>query len=84
MQALRVGRLSDDLSGITLADIPAPARAPGEVLVQVRAASLNFPDLLMTRGHYQFRPEPPLPAASSFPARCWKRTRRAASRRGIA
>lgn len=59
MQALRVAGLSGDLSGIALAKIPAPARAPGEVLVQVRAASLNFPDLLMTRGEYQVKPALP-------------------------
>ncbi len=66
MQALRVERLSPDLSGVTLADIPAPVRAPGEVLVQVRAASLNFPDLLMTRGEYQFKPEPPFTSGLEF------------------
>lgn len=27
--------------------------------MRVRAASLNYPDLLMTRGEYQFKPEPP-------------------------
>ena len=31
----------------------------GEVRIAVRAAGLNFPDLLMTRGTYQFRPDPP-------------------------
>ena len=31
----------------------------GEVRIQVRAAGLNFPDLLMTQGQYQFRPDPP-------------------------
>jgi NADPH:quinone reductase len=31
----------------------------GEVRIAVRAAGLNFPDLLMTRGAYQFRPDPP-------------------------
>ena len=36
-----------------------PERGPGEVLVQVRAASLNFPDLLMTQGKYQFKPDVP-------------------------
>lgn len=59
MKALRVDRLSDDLSGLTLCDLPEPARKLGEVLIRVRAASLNFPDLLMTRGEYQFKPEPP-------------------------
>jgi NADPH2:quinone reductase len=62
MQALRVETLSDDLSGVRLTDIPAPERTPGEVLVRVHAASLNFPDLLMTRGGYQFKPEVPFTA----------------------
>jgi NADPH2:quinone reductase len=66
MQALRVEHLSDDLSGVMLADLPPPLRAPGEVLVQVRAASLNFPDLLMTRGAYQFKPEVPFTSGLEF------------------
>ena len=66
MQALRVERLSDDLSGVTLLDLPAPSRAAGEVLVLVRAASLNFPDLLMTRGEYQFKPQPPFTSGLEF------------------
>ncbi|MFN4019382.1 MAG: NADPH:quinone oxidoreductase family protein [Erythrobacter sp.] len=66
MQALRVTRLSGDLSGVTLADLPLPVRAPGEVLVQVRAASLNFPDVLMTRGAYQFKPEIPFTSGLEF------------------
>ncbi|MEP1421492.1 MAG: NADPH:quinone oxidoreductase family protein [Erythrobacter sp.] len=59
MQALRVESLSKDLTGVQLVDIWEPARLPGEVLVRVRAASLNFPDLLMTKGEYQFKPEVP-------------------------
>lgn len=31
----------------------------GEVRIAVKAAGLNFPDLLMTQGEYQFRPNPP-------------------------
>jgi len=66
MQALRVSALSPDLSGVTLADLPPPVRAPGGVLVRVRAASLNFPDLLMTQGGYQFKPEVPFTSGLEF------------------
>ena len=59
MQALQVEQLSDDLSGLKLIDAPDPERRDGEVLVRVRAASLNYPDLLMTQGKYQFKPELP-------------------------
>lgn len=59
MQALRVEALSEDLTGVALADTPLPTRQPGEVLVRIRAASLNFPDLLMTQGKYQFKPDVP-------------------------
>ena len=41
------------------AALPVPAPGPGEVLVRVHAAALNFSDLLMIRGVYQVRP--PLP-----------------------
>ncbi len=59
MKALLVERLSDDLSGVSLAHLPVAERRPGEILVAVRAASLNYPDLLMTRGAYQFKPALP-------------------------
>lgn len=66
MKAVVVKELSPDLSGVTLADLPLPERGPGQVLVRVRAASLNFPDLLMTRGHYQFKPALPFTAGLEF------------------
>lgn len=33
-------------------DLPQPACGPGQVLVRVRATSLNYRDLMMVRGHY--------------------------------
>ncbi len=42
-----------------LADLPDPSPGPGEALVRVAAAGLNFADLLMAQGKYQDRP--PLP-----------------------
>lgn len=62
MQALRVNALAPDLAGVALEDIAEPARQPGEALVRIEAASLNYPDLLMTRGAYQFKAEPPFTA----------------------
>ena len=51
--------LSDDLSGLQRVDWPLPALGPQDVQLRVRAAALNFPDLLMTQGKYQHKP--PLP-----------------------
>jgi NADPH:quinone reductase len=44
---------------LTLAEVPDPEPGPGQVLVRVRGAAANFPDVLMCRGAYQVRP--PLP-----------------------
>lgn len=44
---------------IIIQDVPRVLLNPGEVRIGVRAAGLNFPDLLMTYGRYQFRPDPP-------------------------
>jgi NADPH:quinone reductase len=59
MRALVVESLEADYAGCVLKEIETPEPRPGEVLVKVRAASVNFPDLLMTRGEYQHKP--PLP-----------------------
>lgn len=57
--ALVCEHLSDDLSGLALRRRPLPAPGEADVQVAMHAVSLNFPDLLMTRGLYQFKP--PLP-----------------------
>ncbi len=59
MRALCCESLTENLSGVCLREIARPERAAGEVMVRIEAAALNFPDLLMTRGGYQFRPEMP-------------------------
>lgn len=59
MKAVVVSALSPDLSGTALADVPQPMPPPGQVLIRVRAAALNYPDLLMTRGEYQLKPALP-------------------------
>jgi NADPH2:quinone reductase len=42
------------------------ALKPGELRVSIKAAGLNFPDLLMTYGKYQFRPDPPFVPGMEF------------------
>lgn len=41
---------------LEMEDVPDPAPGPGQVLVEVRACSVTFPDLLMLRDRYQFKP----------------------------
>lgn len=58
MRAVRCHELSGP-SGLRVDDLPDPTPAAGEVLIDVRAAGVNFPDVLLSYGKYQFRPTPP-------------------------
>jgi NADPH:quinone reductase len=44
---------------LVLDEIAAPVPGPGEVVVAVRSCAINFPDALMIRDLYQFKPERP-------------------------
>ncbi|MFC9253067.1 alcohol dehydrogenase catalytic domain-containing protein [Amycolatopsis thailandensis] len=59
MRALRQESANgpDDLHLIT--DAPVPAPGPGEILVKVTAAGVNFADVMQTRGTYAGGPEAP-------------------------
>ncbi|WP_330257323.1 NADPH:quinone oxidoreductase family protein [Nocardia sp. NBC_00565] len=58
MSAARIHRLgTPDAIEIDTVDVPTPG--PGEILVEVHAAAVNFPDTLMIAGNYQTRT--PLP-----------------------
>jgi NADPH:quinone reductase len=59
MQAMRVHELADDISSIQLVDVDLPPPGKGEVRLKLKACSINFPDLLMIQGKYQFKPELP-------------------------
>jgi NADPH2:quinone reductase len=58
MLALRLHSL-DGPDGLALESVAAPVPGPNQILIDVHAAGVGFPDLLMTQGRYQFRPEPP-------------------------
>ncbi|MEU1289325.1 NADPH:quinone oxidoreductase family protein [Kitasatospora sp. NPDC005856] len=60
MRAWQVSELGEPAEVMRLAeDVARPVPGPGQLLVRVRAAAVNFPDALMVRGQYQVRP--PLP-----------------------
>jgi NADPH:quinone reductase len=44
---------------LVLDDVPEPVPAPGQVLVRVHAAAVNFPDVLFIAGKYQVKIPPP-------------------------
>lgn len=47
-------------------ELPAPALAAGQLRVSVRAASLNFPDLLIVQNKYQMKPPLPFVPGTEF------------------
>ncbi|MCA9693538.1 MAG: NADPH:quinone oxidoreductase family protein [Nannocystaceae bacterium] len=58
MRAAMVTAL-DGPGALELRDVEDPTPGPGQVVIDVAAAGVNFPDLLMTRGLYQLRPDLP-------------------------
>ncbi|MFI5014132.1 MAG: NADPH:quinone oxidoreductase family protein [Hyphomicrobiales bacterium] len=58
MKAILCRELGEPAS-LQLAEIAEPAPGPGEALVKVSIAGLNFFDTLMLAGKYQFRPDLP-------------------------
>ncbi|MCX5244286.1 NADPH:quinone oxidoreductase family protein [Streptomyces sp. NBC_00201] len=59
MQAWQVHENGEPSEMMRLDEVERPTPGDGQVLLKVRAANINFPDVLMCRGHYQVRP--PLP-----------------------
>lgn len=57
MRAVQVTRLEGP-AALEVSDVPVPDDAE-KVLIEVRAAGVSFPDLLLTQGLYQMKPEPP-------------------------
>ncbi len=58
MRALRTHEIGGPET-LKLDEIEVPAPGKGEVLVDVKACAINFPDTLMIRDLYQFKPERP-------------------------
>lgn len=59
MKAWRVHSNGEPREVMRLEEVADPEPGPGQLLVRVRAANVNFPDALMCRGEYQVRPDFP-------------------------
>jgi NADPH2:quinone reductase len=59
VRALVCRALSEDFGKLALEDMTLPPLGAQEIRVRVRAAGVNFPDLLMVQGKYQHKPELP-------------------------
>jgi NADPH2:quinone reductase len=63
MRAVQVVTL-DGPSAVEVRDVPEPVRQPDQVLIDVRAAGVNFPDVLQSKGLYQYKPDLPFTLGS--------------------
>ncbi len=49
---------------LVVEDLPEPRPGAGQVVLEVKAAGVNFPDVLIIQGKYQFKPELPFTPGS--------------------
>jgi NADPH2:quinone reductase len=56
----------DGVDALTWQELPTPEPQAGQVRIAIRAASLNFPDLLTVQGKYQVKPPLPFAPGSEF------------------
>jgi NADPH2:quinone reductase len=46
-------------AGVEVREIDEPSPGPDDVLIEVHRVGISFPDLLLSKGQYQLKPEPP-------------------------
>src|SRR5258706_516611 len=66
MRAARCLAYGEPEQVVVVEDLPAPSPGAGEVLVDVAAASVNYPDVLLVRNEYQVSIAPPFTPGSDF------------------
>ncbi len=54
------------IDALTWKELPTPSPGAGEVLIEIKAASLNFPDLLIVQNKYQMKPPLPFVPGSEY------------------
>ena len=58
MRAIQVSSLEGPHK-LTVVDVPEPTPGTNDVLIEVHSVGVSFPDLLLTKGQYQLKPELP-------------------------
>jgi NADPH:quinone reductase len=53
-------------SDLEVRDVAEPVTGPDDVLVEVHRVGVSFPDLLLSKGAYQLKPEPPFTLGVDF------------------
>lgn len=51
---------------LAVRELPSPRPSPGQVVIDVKASSVNFPDALMVQGQYQVKPPLPFSPGADF------------------
>ena len=64
MQAVIVSEFGD-IEATGIGNMPGPLPGPGEALIGIKAVAVNYVDLLVIAGKYQFRPECPFVSRES-------------------
>ena len=54
------------VDALTWKEMPTPTPGAGEVLLEIKAASLNFPDILIVQNKYQMKPPLPFVPGSEY------------------
>ena len=65
MRSLQVTSLEGP-SSVQVTEVEEPAAGPDQVVVEVKAVGVSWPDLLQTRGEYQIKPELPFQLGVDF------------------
>jgi len=65
MRSVQVSSL-DGPTSVTVTEVPEPEPGPEQLLVEVKALGISWPDLLQTKGEYQIKPELPFQLGVDF------------------
>ena len=65
MKAVQVTDLSGP-DGVEVVEVDEPRATDGNLLIDVKAAGISYPELLLSRGLYQLKPDPPFTLGSEI------------------